>query len=376
MPEPVRARYTESVVPSSTSITLMKPTAIDLFSGAGGLSLGLLKSKFDVVGAIEWDADAVASHERFFGKRVKHFCGDVRDVDWSMFEGVDLVAGGPPCQPFSVSGKQRGSGDERDMVPEFVKAVGILRPRAFLMENVAGLASARFEAYLADAVAALEDLGYGVKWSVLDAADYGVPQHRTRLFVVGLREGRFEFPEPTHGPGRDRPWVTVRQALDGAPEDSPNTARVVYATRPVLRRSAFAGMLLNGKGRPLRMDAPSLTIPASAGGNRTHILDPEEVLVKYHAHLMAGGAPRKGDVPGCRRLTVRESARLQSFPDDFVFCGKKSKQYTQVGNAVPPTLAAAVASQVRIALEQGDDDAASLPATSATGEHSRRQSPR
>lgn len=339
----------------------MKPTAIDIFSGAGGLSLGLKKAKFNVVGAIEWDADAVASHAAYFGKKVKHFCGDVRQVDWSLFKGVDLVAGGPPCQPFSVSGKQKGSGDERDMVPEFVNAVRVLQPRAFLMENVAGLASARFEAYLADAVVALEKLGYGVKWCVLDAADYGVPQHRTRLFVVGLREGRFEFPEPTHGPGRDRPWVTVRQALEGVPSDSPNTARVVYASRPILRRSPFAGMLLNGKGRPLRMDAPSLTIPASAGGNRTHILDPEGILVEYHKHLVSGGAPRKGDVPGCRRLTVRESARLQSFPDDFVFCGRKSKQYTQVGNAVPPTLAAAVANQVYLALQETEGNEASLP---------------
>jgi DNA (cytosine-5)-methyltransferase 1 len=117
----------------------------------------------------------------------------------------------------------------------------------------------------------------------------------------------------------------------------------VYAKNPVLRKQWNAGMLLNGKGRPLDMDQPAFTIPATAGGNRTHIIDPAGTLRAYHAELRAGGAARKGTVPGARRLTIRESARIQTFPDDFNFVGPKSKQYSQVGNAVPPGLAEAVA---------------------------------
>ena len=325
-------------------------TAIDLFSGAGGLSLGLKQAGWSLIGAVEWDRQAAETHRLNFPE-VPILGGDVRGINWTAHEGVDLIAGGPPCQPFSVSGKQLGDDDDRDMVPEFVRAVRETRPRAFLMENVAGLASARFSHYLCHAISALEALGYNVKHRVLDAADYGVPQRRERLIVVGVREGRFDFPEPTHGPGRDRDWVTVRNALFDCPLDDPNNAKVVYSKNPILRRSPHAGMMLNGKGRPLNLDAPSLTIPATAGGNRTHVLDPDGVLIEYHRHLYAGGSPKVGQPEGCRRLTILESARLQDFPDWFTFTGKRSKQYAQIGNAVPPGLARAVGAAIKRTLE-------------------------
>ncbi|GAB3024727.1 DNA cytosine methyltransferase [Oleiagrimonas citrea] len=324
--------------------------AIDLFSGAGGLSFGLRDAGWDVVAALEYDKVAMATHAHNMPE-MDHLWEDVRQVSFKRYRGaIDLVAGGPPCQPFSVSGKQLGHGDLRDMVPEFVRAVREVKPKAFLMENVAGLATSRFRSYLEERLDDLRALGYDVQWTVLNAADYGVPQKRQRLIIVGTSEPtEFAFPEPTHG-GRRKRHVSVARALKGCPEDEPNTARVVYAKNPILRRSPYAGMLLNGKGRPLDMKAPSFTIPASAGGNRTHILDPDGVIERYHEHLISGGKPRRGDVEGCSRLTVRQSARLQAFPDNFEFVGRKSQRYAQIGNAVPPALATIVATQLKRAL--------------------------
>ena len=321
--------------------------AIDLFSGAGGLSLGLNMAGWDVRVALEYDATAVETHRKNMPD-VLHICDDIRDVDLSSFrEKIDLVAGGPPCQPFSVSGKQLGSSDVRDMVPEFVRAVREIQPKAFLMENVSGLTSSRFLPYLEDRLSELESLGYLVSWKVLNAADFGVPQNRKRLFVIGTpKDVPFNFPEPTHGPGLKNKYATVTEALKGCPIDEINRAKVAFAKNPILRKSPFAGMLLNGKGRPLNLKGPAHTIPASAGGNRTHILDPKGILTEYHKQLLAGGSPRLGEVPGCTRLTVRQSARLQTFPDWFEFLGSRNQRYSQIGNAVPPDFAAIVAAKL------------------------------
>jgi DNA (cytosine-5)-methyltransferase 1 len=327
--------------------------AIDLFSGAGGLSLGLKTAGWKVEAAVEFDRSALLTHEANFSG-LQHIGDDIRNVCFKKFRDIDLVAGGPPCQPFSVSGKRLGSFDVRDMVPEFVRVVDQVRPKAFLMENVAGLKAAKFNAYLEERVRELYELGYVVFSRVLTASDYGVPQNRQRLFLVGIRADAhrqmFAYPDATHGPGTPNKHVTVRQALKGTPYDTPNNARVVYCKNPVLRASPFAGMMFNGKGRPLNYDGVSHTIPASAGGNRTHIVDPLGVITEYHSELRAGKSPRKGELTEVRRLTVRESARLQSFPDNFEFTGRQSSRYSQVGNAVPPQLAKAVAECVARAI--------------------------
>lgn len=326
----------------------MARTAIDLFAGAGGLSLGLQAAGWQVAGAVEFDDAAMETHTANF-PHVEHLSCDVRSVDFRRYGGLDLIAGGPPCQPFSVSGKRLGSDDTRDMVPEFVRAVRQANPRAFMMENVAGLAGSKFNEYLLEHLASLYNLGYTVFSRVLSAADFGVAQNRRRLFLVGIRGDQkgeaFSFPTPTHGEGLI-PFVTVREALRDAPEDIPNKAKIVFCKNPVLRKSPFAGMMFNGKGRPLNDVGLSHTVPASAGGNRTHIVDTAGVVKEYHTHLLAGKPPRSGELKGVRRLTVRESARLQSFPDSFDFSGRQSARYSQVGNAVPPNLARAVVRQI------------------------------
>lgn len=326
--------------------------AIDLFSGAGGLSLGMKMAGWDVRLAVEYDATAIETHRKNMPD-VAHMCDDIRDIDFSDYKGrIDLVAGGPPCQPFSVSGKQLGMLDIRDMVPEFVRVVREVRPRAFLMENVKGLTSPRFMPYLEVRIEELKNIGYDVHWKVLNAADFGVPQNRHRLFVVGVPVGtKFVFPEPTHGFKGGKKFHTVAQALKSCPADESNRAKIVLCKNPVLRRSPYAGMLLNGKGRPLNLDGPAHTIPASAGGNRTHILDPQGILLAYHAHLLEGGKAKPGQIDGCTRLTVRQSARLQTFPDWFEFVGRKNQHYAQIGNAVPPEFAAVVAKALLAAME-------------------------
>lgn len=315
---------------------------LDLFSGAGGLSLGLHNAGWEVVAAIEYDKYATATYQANFPD-TQVIQADIKSVDFSKWRGkVELVAGGPPCQPFSVAGNQRAAYDERDCVPDFIRAVEAILPTAFVMENVPGLTTLRHQPYLQNILAQFEQLGYVVTKTILNAADFGVPQFRRRLFIVGLKVGGFNFPKPTHGSARLLPYVTAGEALRNTPPDRQNTAIVSYAKKPVLRPSPYAGMLVNGGGRPINLDEPSQTIPATAGGNRTHIVDEAGVFLEYHHYLLSGGTPREGLVQGVRRLTVRESARIQSFPDTFAFTGPSSALYRQVGNAVPPRLAQVV----------------------------------
>ncbi len=330
-------RRVRNVVPKVSN----SPRSVDLFAGAGGLSLGLKLAGWKTVVASDFDASACATYRRNFPE-AQVLEGDVRSVDWSVFRGqIELVAGGPPCQPFSVAGNQRASSDARDMIPEFIRAVKEIQPPLFLMENVGGLIASRNIAYFNTKLEELSRLGYNVNYSVMNAAHFGVAQERLRVIVIGSRNCNPIFPTPTHG-SQTQPFVSAREAIYNSPIDEPNTAIVTYAKTPVIRPSPWAGMLVNGGGRPIDLDAPSQTIPASAGGNRTHIVDQEGILLDYHAHLINGGSPREGIVKGVRRLTVRESASLQSFPHEFHFEGKKSAQYRQVGNAVPPLLAKAV----------------------------------
>lgn len=247
--------------------------SVDLFCGAGGLTLGLQQAGWRTAAAVEYDPAACLTYRRNFPK-VRLIEGDVRAVEFGSFAGkIDLVAGGPPCQPFSVAGNQRAHDDPRNCIPEFIRAIREIQPRVFLMENVAGLASRRHEPYLHSVLEQLQALGYCLSTAIVDAADYGAPQHRKRFIVVGTRGGVFEFPAPTHGPLGALAYVSAGETLSDAPADEPNRAKITYAKKPVLRPSSYAGMLVNGGGRPIRLTEPSQTIPASAGGNRTHIVD-------------------------------------------------------------------------------------------------------
>ena len=321
---------------------------LDLFCGAGGLTIGFRQAGFETVSAVEIDKTSVETFAAHSPSA--EICDtDIRKVDLKKLRHkVDVVIGGPPCQPFSSGGLRQAEADERNMVPEFIRAIKEVSPDAFVMENVPGLTVGARRMYLDKVMQEFLSLGYQVSATVLRAEDYGVPQKRRRLFVVGMRSRRFRFPAPTHGEtGTNYPHVTAGNVLTKAPNGIPNDAKVYYAKNADLRPSPYHGLLFNGGGRAINLAEPAPTIISSAGGNKTHFIDTLNVVPEYHAHLMRGGAPLSGPVPGCRRLTARESAIIQSFPEDINFLGPVSAQYRQIGNAVPPLLAQAVADSLR-----------------------------
>jgi DNA (cytosine-5)-methyltransferase 1 len=227
-----------------------------------------------------------------------------------------------------------------------------------------GLAVNRRWAQLRDALLreARRRLGYQTELITLRASDFGVPQNRERMFLVGIRDGDPVDPRPVTAAGPP----TVRSVLKALPkygDPGNNTrciAKVTPAKKPVMRRSPYAGMLFNGQGRPLNLDAPAPTLPASMGGNRTPIIDQEQLesggecwVIGYHKHLWSGGAPYKRVPKRLRRLTLEECAAIQTFPPDVEWAGRLSSQFKQIGNAVPPRLAFHVAVGVREALGLG-----------------------
>lgn len=338
-------------------------SVVSLYSGAGGMDLGFHLAGYDIVWANDIDPASVETYNKLFPGHVA-LCGDIADAETSLpARGEsDLVIGGPPCQGFSVAGKMDPNDPRSRHVFNFMSAVRRLRPRAFVMENVKALAvNRRWRSTLAALIAQAEDCGYRTRVLLLNASHYGVPQARERMFLIGLADadpGRVA-PQPTTA---DTP-PTVRDALDrlppfGAPgNNSVCTARITPAKKPVLRRSPFAGMLFNGQGRPMDLDRPAPTLPASMGGNRTPIIDQNQYenggdhwVVKYHAHLLAGGEPYDEAPEHLRRITVEEAAEIQSFPQGMHWGGLRSAQYRQIGNAVPPLLALHVARALRDAL--------------------------
>jgi DNA (cytosine-5)-methyltransferase 1 len=338
-------------------------TAISLYSGAGGLDLGFKWAGIELIWAIDSDAHAVRTYAEAVDERI--VCADVLDHEPPGHLRPDIVIGGPPCQGFSVIGRMDPRDPRSRHVVHFLDVVERFEPRAFVMENVKALAvNPRWSGLRTQLEARAQHLGYMLETFVLNAADYDVPQARERMFMIGIRGARPL--EPTKTSAGSPP--TVRSALARLPRvgspgnDGVCTARVVPAKVPVMRPTAHRGSLLfNGSGRPLFLDGPAKTLPASMGGNATPIIDQDELergaspwVVEYHAHLLSGGRPRKRAPRRMRRITVQEAAALQTFPAGMAFHGRQVAQYRQIGNAVPPNLAHAVALSIRLALDCTD----------------------
>lgn len=314
-------------------------SALDLFSGARGLTLGMKEAGILPIAGVERNPDACATYRRHTPDS-EHNHADANTLSFKKYAGsVDIVYGGPPCQPFSSGGLRLANDDSRDGIPAFLNAVAITEPQAVLIENVPGLLTSTVRPYFDSILERLRLLGYRVSWELMHSGDYGVPQKRRRVIIVGLRDRYFRFPRPSWGQEAGIPHPASGDYIGAEPIGVAPNSPVFFAPVVDLRRSPYAGHVFKGGGRPVDLTGPCHTVYASAGGNKTHWIDVENVVPAYHAHLMAGGAPREGVVPGARRMSVEESAIIQTFPADFVFEGSRSSQYTQVGDAVPPLLA-------------------------------------
>lgn len=392
--------------------------SIELFAGAGGLALGTANAGFDHSAVLEWDRNACNTIRRNKAARMRHVrdwrvleC-DVCDYDFRQHAGeIEFVSGGPPCQPFSIAGKHRGMDDRRNMFPHAVRAVREIAPKAFLFENVKGLLRKGFANYYAyiiqqlmypeitrkgdeewtDHHARLEKavtggrhkgLKYNVVYQLMNAADYGVPQRRERVLIVGVRSDlgvKFSFPTPTREedallydqwvtgeywerhrvarsnrpkiPERIRarierlsclwssamlePWRTVRDAIADLPEIAPGE-----------RCCKFANHFLNPGAR------------AYAGHDGSPLDEPAKTL-KAGDHGVPGGENTVRLPDGAvRYFSVRECARLQTFPDEWVLEGSWTESMRQLGNAVPVRMAEVVAERLAEMLRRADHAAA------------------
>jgi DNA (cytosine-5)-methyltransferase 1 len=359
----------------------VRPTVIDLFAGCGGITEGFRMEGFDPVFAVEWDRAASATYGQNFDDHV--VCGDIADVDETTVPAADVVVGGPPCQGFSQLGTRDPDDPRNHLWKEYARIVGHVGPKVFVLENVPQFVkSAQFEMLLewTEPGGPLED--YSLAYDVLNAADYGVAQRRRRAIVIGSRVGEPSIPWPTHG-RRDRlPWVGLREALEGVPfetgpSDLPNRALSDGIPGPF----KASELHLSRNPRELSLRRYDSVPP---GGNRFDL--PDELMPACWANKPTGTTDVMGRLEWDRpALTIRteffkpekgrylhpqwdsddpsrrvnrpishwEAARIQGFPDDFVWCGSKIDIAKQIGNAVPVGLARAIARHIRAALVPG-----------------------
>ena len=370
--------------------------SIELFAGGGGLALAASNSGFNHSFMVEWDSDSAntlrQNSSKFhlpFPSEKAIFNGDIRDVDFTEYANkVDLLSGGPPCQPFSIGGKAQAYNDNRDMFPQAARALAEIKPRAFIFENVRGLLRKNFSRYFNYIILQLtypeivrldnqpweehlsllekhhtsssfyEGLKYNVIFRLVNAADYGVPQKRERVFIVGFRndvKGDWCFPEPTHSKEaldyikfctgeywerhklpipknmkytpqllfapEKKPWVTVRDVLCDLPDPQSKENKTV-----------------NHRYQP-----GAKVYPGHTGSN----LDEPSKTIKAGSHGVPGGENMMIRDDGTTRYyTIREAARIQTFPDDYMFPCSWTESMRQIGNAVPVLLGSIVAKSV------------------------------
>jgi DNA (cytosine-5)-methyltransferase 1 len=335
--------------------------AVDLFCGAGGMSLGIQMAGFEIELGLDFVKDCEETHKLNF-KKTPFICGNISDIKGSeildrigLKKGeLTLVSGGPPCQGFStVNGKSRFLENPKNkLFVEFVRIIDELSPTWFVMENVTGLLSMESGKVKEAIFEAFKEIGYSIDARVLNAVDYGVPQYRKRAIFIGNNAGlENEFPEPTHANSDSqlgffdnqklKPYVTVGEALKGITQKAKLNNHILPTHADiVLKRMSFVPEGGNQRDIPAEYKPPQKFLNTYG---RLHRKKPSNTV---HTRFDVASTGSLYHPTENRALTVREGARLQSFPDSYIFSGKKGSQYRQVGNAVPPLLAKAIAEKI------------------------------
>lgn len=351
----------------------MKPTVIDLFAGVGGLSLGFEQAGFRVVLANEYDEEIAVAYRKNHHE-TKMVVGDITALNledtFGVFAGkIDVIIGGPPCQGFSQKGQRKTIHDERNFLFKYyVKVVELVHPRYFVMENVPNLLTAENGYFQKEIVGLFNGMGYSLNAGILNAADYGVPQNRKRAVIIGKRDGKAPML-----PTKTEQCVTIWDAIGDL---------AYLESGEGLEEQEYRDLPASNYAKSLRGDMRVLynhvaTKHSKLALERLALIPPncgKEVLPDEHLtkSIYSGTWSRmikddisvtittRFDTPSSgrfthpylnRAITVREAARIQSFPDSFVFVGTKSSQMKQVGNAVPPRLANAIAKMIKRDME-------------------------
>lgn len=314
-------------------------TSIEICAGAGGQALGLERAGFEHLALVEidgWACETLREHRPSSGQQWPVYEADVHDFDGRPWRNkVDLLAGGVPCPPFSIAGKQLGEEDDRDLFPQALRLVEEINPRAVLLENVKGLGQRRFDSYRGQIIAKLNDLGYSVFWELIQSSHYGVPQLRPRFVLVAIKDeyaNKFEWPKPMPD------TLTVGESLHGL-------------------------MAQNGwQGADDWAAKADSVAPTLVGGSKKHggpDVGPTRAREAWKRLGVKGSSiaehPPGADFPvndpdSLPRLTVAMGGVIQGFPEDWPWAGGKTAQWRQVGNAFPPPVAEALGRSIFAAL--------------------------
>ncbi|WP_270245906.1 DNA cytosine methyltransferase [Coprococcus sp. AM11-30B] len=347
-----------------------KLNAIDLFCGCGGLSYGFEKAGYNILLGIDNDSKALETFElNHYG--AKSICGDITEVTYEEDikpligdQKIDVIIGGPPCQGMSLSGPRKFDDPRNKLYLSYIRLVKEIQPKAFVIENVPGLVGL-FGGQIKDSIIEkFTEMGYQIQYKILCAADYGVPQNRKRVVFVGIKKGEFVYPEIHENK------VSCSMALSDLPtlEDELGEEVLDYLMQPqneyqkIMRKNSEVVKNHIAANHSDRVKKIISLVPD--GGNYKDL--PDEYINSRNFHVawtrFASDKPAPTIDTGHRHHfhykynrvpTVRECARLQSFPDDFIFLGNKTQQFRQVGNAVPPLMAQCIAEQLKKAL--GDE---------------------